>query len=211
MKKGVLVILLVVIFAFPAYGQLSEIIGEIDLKPEYHLAIGMSTPTKPNNFSENWKTGYDLRAGLGLQISNFFSIVANFDLYSFPFDEGVFDQFYGLSGYTLIDSPTWKSYSATLNLKYAFEAEFSKLRPYLTGGGGFYGDNLKDWRIRNPNDFEETIEGEKADVMGATFGVGIQLTTTKRIDLFLEGRFTTGFTDLNSTQNFAFIGGIIFR
>jgi len=146
------------------------------------IAAGAAIPV--GNFADRYNTGYNGTVALGLS-----SIGSPLGLRF----EGSYNKFLGRDD-TGSNKPDRRVVAGTANLVYSLPGQ--GVRPYLIGGGGYYG--LKD-------------EGTNASVnkFGINGGIGAMFPLSG-LNTYVEARIHDVFTDGSSTQFVPVTFGILF-
>jgi Outer membrane protein beta-barrel domain len=84
-------------------------------------------------------------------------------------------------------------------LTYTFSMQTSSVGPYIMAGPSF-GYRLSAKEVAPDGTETDFKDNTKSTDVGATFGAGVKLPVNP-ITIFLEARYTIGFTNINNTPN----------
>lgn len=124
-------------------------------------------------FSDTHDAGFDIGLSLGYPLTNSVEGLVR----------GSYDRFDNKSEI----SNEFASWSATANLKLKAPVQRSRFMPYALAGGGLF--HLG---------FEDDMESK----FGMTFGAGVDIRTTSRVNLMVEPNYSLVFTDGENIQFF---------
>jgi hypothetical protein len=147
------------------------------------IAAGAAIPA--GDFADAYNTGFNGTVGLGLS-----SVGAPLGVRF----EGMYNKFPGRDD-LLSNQPDARIVAGTASLVYALPGQ--GIRPYLIGGGGYYG-----LKLDRPN-------AESINKFGINGGIGA-LFPLSGFDTYIEARFHNVFTDVSSTQFVPVTFGIMF-
>jgi hypothetical protein len=166
-------------------------------KYEFYLNGAIGLPMLPEEFSDYWKTSVlNFGVGFGYPITPIFSSTIYFDYGNFGFDGDKFAHDNDLSGVISVDGLNASIITITANFKAAVPT--GTVRPYLSGGGGFFFLSLGDGSVSGGG-LVVPIEGDSEDAFGINVGAGIEFAAAKTVNIFLDGRYVLGFTEGEST------------
>ncbi len=166
--------------------------------PNYYVNIGMSKPYAPDEFQKNWRSGYNLGAGIGYNLKPRLELQGEFFFDNFQLDDNAFlgditeddDLFASVMG----GSVSIVSFYA--NVKYLSPLEKSStLTPYLIGGIGFASKMIGEMDVTTGELDPYTIEKETYAAAAAGIGLGVEIVMGARTSFVVEGRFNILFTD----------------
>lgn len=146
------------------------------------VAAGAAIPI--GDFSDAYNTGYNGTVSLGLS-----SVGSPLGLRF----EGAYNKFLGRSD--IGNQPDARVISGTANLVYSLPG--AGIRPYLIGGGGYYGLKVDLPSVASTNKF------------GINGGVGAMFPLSG-FNAYVEARVHNVFTDVSSTQFVPVTFGVIF-
>ena len=147
------------------------------------IAGGVAIPV--GDFSDAYNTGYNGTVALGL--SSFGSPLG------LRF-EGSYNKFPGRDDLA-VNQPDSRIIAGTANVVYALPGV--GIRPYVIGGGGYYGLKL------------DRVNAQSVNKFGINGGVGA-LFPLSGFNAYVEARFHNVFTDVSSTQFIPVTFGIMF-
>jgi opacity protein-like surface antigen len=175
------------------------------------------------NFSEFWKTGINVGAGLIYKFNNHLSVVTDFNYSNFVFNKNKLRQdvanFFadlsviGLSSIPFnsaameINQGSIQMYQVVANLKAQVSMEF--FRPYIIGGAGYLRINQAPININyydepyadvfQPISFYDQIPGANKDALVLNGGVGILFYLNKKFQPFIQASYTYANTQPDKT------------
>lgn len=175
-------------------------------KVELYFNGALAFPLEPDEFSDYWKTSVlNLGGGIGHKIIPAISANVYFDWCNFGFDGEKFARDVGVGGEVSISGLDASVMTIMGNLKAVVPS--GQIRPYFWGGLGLFILSIDDGYV-SVDDFVIPVEGESENAFGINFGAGIEVTVAKTLDLFFDGRFVLGFTDVESTSILPLRAGI---
>lgn len=205
MARLVILLSFVVMLTQSAFAQ-----GEA-IKPSYYLNTGFSVPSSPEEFSDYWKMGFSLGAGIGYPLSPIMLMQGSLDYSRFPFDDDRFLRDSGYSGYGFsISGGSATIITVSADLKARPSGGTSSIVPYVVGGFSYFRLATSNMTISYQGQ-SQTLDGESDDALGLAFGAGIEYAIGPKMSLFAEGRYGVGFTEGESTQHFPVKLGIIIK
>ncbi len=173
----------------------------------FYVNTGLGIPSSPETFSDQWSMGFTVGAGYGVALSPVLSIQGNVDYTRFSFDSQGFLSDLGLGGTGIeIDGAAATIITVMGNLKAGLQTE-GNLTPYAVGGLGLFRISAGDVKVSGLG-ASTSAEGESEMRLGLGLGVGVDVAFTPQYGLFLEGRYTVGFTEDNSTSFFPLRAGL---
>jgi opacity protein-like surface antigen len=164
------------------------------------LAIntGISIPSIPDRFSNNWKTGIGGCAGIGLQSGNRFQLIFDFAYYSYQFNENNYATSLGnrSEGLTLEDGSTS---IITVNIKMKpFLLSNEILSVYWILGLGY--SNIKENNLTvRFLDESFTIQENSFGAFNLIGGAGMQILLNDNLAIFAEGCYSAAFSKYETT------------
>lgn len=171
--------------------------------PECFFNGGLSFPSGPSEFSDYWRTGFSLGAGLAVPVHPNVALTAYLDFNRFAFDVDKFSGVYMSGGEVSI-------LTLSGNVKVNLEPRPAPVRPYFSGGMGLFSLSVGDMIVVGPYGWV-TVPGDSEAALAILLGGGIDFAIGDRIDLFAEGRYAIGFTEGGNTQMIPVALGIRFR
>lgn len=164
-------------------------------RPNYYLALGISKPFAPEEFKENWRTGYTVNGAIGLPITSKLEIQGdllydNFSLHDLRYLESINES----SEYASVSGGTAHLISFYINSKYRVPPQNPKKTiPYLTAGVGLSSRTYAERQVYDEEGYY-IIEKETENVPAAGLGIGFEIEMSENTVLYLEGRFNVLFT-----------------
>jgi len=167
-------------------------------KVELYLNGALGLPLAPDEFSDYWKIGFlNLGGGIGYNIIPALSANVYFDWCNFGFDGEKFAHEMGVGGQVSIRGLGASVMAITANLKAGVPS--GQVRPYFWGGAGLFILSIDDGSL-SYGGMVFPMEGDSENALGIGFGAGIDFSVAKTVDLFIDGRFVHGFTDVDATS-----------
>ena len=148
------------------------------------IAAGAAIPV--GDYANVFNTGYNGTVSLG-----FSSVGTPLGLRI----EGMYNKFLGRNDNAIFNQPDSRIIAGTANLVYALPGQ--GIRPYLIGGGGYYGLKL------------DVPNAESVNKFGINGGIGA-LFPLSGFNTYIEARFHHVFTDVSATQFIPVTFGIMF-
>lgn len=147
------------------------------------VAAGAAIPI--GDFADAYNTGYNGTIGLGLS-----SVGSPIGLRF----EGMYNKFLGRNDIG-VNQPDARVVAGTANLVYSLPGQ--GIRPYLIGGGGYYGLKV------------DRTNAESVNKFGINGGIGAMFPLSG-FNTYLEARIHNVFTDVSSTRFIPVTVGILF-
>jgi hypothetical protein len=188
-----------------------SLFAQNDKKPIYYFNTGVSFPSAPELFSRYWKPGLNLGLGIGYQTSASIVLQMSFVYSNLPFNGEKLLKDYGLSGLGLkVSGGSAKVITASGDLKAYLVPMDAGTSPYFIVGAGLFRISASDARVSYQGD-SQTVQGNSESALGLGLGIGIDFRLRDRLTLFMEGKYTLGFTDVDNTLLVPLKIGIAFR
>ncbi|MFC1564613.1 outer membrane beta-barrel protein [candidate division KSB1 bacterium] len=204
--KKLLILLLLMIFSVPAFGQ------DENSEPVPYFAAGMALPLMPSEFSDLYIPGMHVGVGLDRPLrDNYF---LNLDLHM---------SYHGLdkNAYRESRDLDWNIYNplqgqtALIYLTANFKWKFTTTpigRPYVLAGAGPMVHRRAKIDIRAGDQFFETISDENNFGLAFSVGLGFEFKASKKYAIFFDSRMIFGtvkdnITDMPIRAGFRFIPG----
>jgi hypothetical protein len=188
-------------------------------KAVYYVHTGTSIPMAPSLFKDAYTQGFNVGAMVGMRLNPRFEVQGAFDLNNAAFDNQGFEG-------TLDEVKVWKEANANkepsfsvdgnsanawnvfLNAKFIFPPkEGGKVESYFFAGGGLFG--LKKGKIdvidaesdalQVFENHQKQIPSTAETVLGANFGIGIDVLLEEHTNFYLQVGPTIGFTKGDAT------------
>lgn len=178
----------------------------------YYVNTGVAFPSSPDLFSDAWSTGFNFGGGLGKMINKTVELQGYFTYHNFSFDEDGLLSSLGASGVSLsVDGASASIITALANIKLRLQSNpEQKVTPYFGGGAGFFRISLGDASVSGPGGSIE-VGGGSESAIGLAFGAGVDIQLSPRTALFFDGKYSIGFTDVESIQYFPVKVGLQFN
>lgn len=167
----------------------------------------------PQEFSDFWGPKFNFGAGIGypVGVDQKLTLVGYFDYNSFGIDEAQVIAASGAGGLGLtVSGGSIKVLTITANLK-ASPAPASRVVPYVIAGGGFLRLSAGDFTVSGGGQTISQSFDESESKMGVGFGGGLDIPVTGRATVFIEVRYTIGFTEGDKIQYLPLKAGLSFR
>ncbi len=165
--------------------------------PNYYVNLGMSKPYAPDDFQKNWRSGFNLGAGLGYNLSPKFEVQAELFYDNFQLDDNAF-----LGDITKSNDPFASVLGGSTSI-FTFFANAkilsplknnSSFTPYLIGGVGIASKSIGEMDITT-EDMQFVIAKDSETTVSAGAGLGVEIVMGARTSFVIEGRFNALFTD----------------
>lgn len=180
--------------------------------PNYYANIGMSKPYAPENFQKNWRSGFNIGAGIGYNVKPTLEIQGELLYDNFQLDDYAFlgdiaeddDPFASVMGGSV------SILSLYVNAKFLSPLKTNDtITPYLIGGVGLVSKMTGEKEIMT--ELLEYIEPKESTTTAAAgLGIGVEIVMGARTSFVVEGRFNVLFTD-ETTVYFPLKLGIVIR
>jgi opacity protein-like surface antigen len=165
-------------------------------KNSLYLMGSIVLPQSPDELKDTWKTGYGGGVGGGYMFTPNMEVIVWLIYNSFSLDvpSGV-----SASGGTI------SSFEFIGDLKYIFvsKTQPAKARPYLVVGLGSTAVRLSESNIEGI-----IVPEAKESAITFNFGAGLEVGLSKTIAAFVEGKYTSISTEVESTSYLPFRGGL---
>lgn len=180
-------------------------------KVSYSVNTGFSLPSAPHDFSDFWKTGFNIGGAIGYPLEAKLTFQACVDYNSFTYDKDRYLRDYDFPGLEiLIDGGNVSIVTASANLKGMLLPQGSFVSPYFLGGLGLFRFSLSDMTMSSQGQ-SQTLKGTSETAIGVFFGAGFDFAINRRVNFFAEGKYGVGFTEDESTQYFPIKFGFSFK
>lgn len=164
--------------------------------PNYYVNIGMTKPFAPETFNTDWRSGFNLGAGLGFNVSPKFEIQGEI-LYDYlQLDDNSFlTDIADNMAYASVSGGETSILTASANLKYFSPiGEEARATPFLVGTFGFASKVIREKKINTEeSSFTEPKVTENVPAVGA--GLGLEIEMGENTYFVVEGRFNVLFTE----------------
>ena len=172
---------------------------------------GLSFPSQPNLFSDYWKTGFNVGAGLGYKLSTAVSIDGTFEYNNFAFDdEGLLNDL-GATGYGItIQGGSATIFSVIGSLKANLIPPPKPVSPYFLVGIGLFSLSTSDITISTPYGSEKK-KGDSESAFTIVFGVGLDIRANETTTVFIQVADGVGFTKGQNTSYVPLKAGLRFN
>jgi opacity protein-like surface antigen len=204
MKSFCLLFVTLFILAIPAIAQQYD-------HPTYYVNTGLAVPSTPTEFSDYWKTGFNIGGGVGFPISENASFIGNLLYSRFGFDGEKFMADNGFGGYGLeIDGGNANIITISGDFRFVLGSKPNKVTPYLTGGAGLFRISINEATMSYQGQ-SETVRSSTETKVGLNMGAGLNIALTPQTSLQLGVKYVLGFTKGENTGYFPLQIGLAFR
>ncbi len=182
-------------------------------RPLYFLGGGLSVPSAPDIFSDYWQTGFNFTGGIGYPVTPSVAVLGTVGYNAHPFDEDGFLSDIGLSGYGVdVDGgkATLLTVFAALRVNLVSPQAEAVASPFFFGGIGMTRLSLSDVSVSYLGQ-SYGLDGPSETALGVGFGGGVDMRVAANVYLFVQGLYSIGFTDDESTHAFPISVGILIR
>jgi opacity protein-like surface antigen len=203
--KSPVILVLVMLFCC------GSLLAQSEKTPIYYLNTGVSVPSSPELFSRYWNPGPNFGFGLGFQATPAIALRTAFEYSNMPLDDQKLLEDFGIlpSGLN-VSGGSANVITAGLDFKANLAPMTANVSPYFVVGGGLFRLSASDARISYQGT-SATVQGNSETAFGIGFGAGFDFRLNNRLALFLEGKYSIGFTDVDNTQYFPIKIGLAFR
>jgi hypothetical protein len=196
MKKNAVAFLLILCTAFAVGGP----------KSVFYVHTGTSIPMAPTFFKDAYTQGFNVGAMVGMRFNPRFEVQGAFDLNNCAFDNQGFEgtqeeiqawkkKYTGQEPTVNVDGNGSNAWSLFVNAKLVFPPkEGGKVESYFYAGGGLFGlkkgvidvmDSEEDGSAVF-TDHQKTIPAVSETVLGANFGIGIDILLEEHTNFYLQ-------------------------
>jgi hypothetical protein len=113
-----------------------------------YINTGFSIPSAPDNFSDYWKTGFNIGGGIGFPIIPNLRFQVDLEYNSFAINKDAFDNDFIYGGTDIsISGGTASILTAAANLKALISTGSSSKTPYFIGGVSFFALSVSDGTV----------------------------------------------------------------
>jgi opacity protein-like surface antigen len=199
-------------------------------KLELFASGGLATPLTPSFFKDSWKNGWGVGGGAAYRFNSRLAIEGRIDYDELAFDQAGFeDLVFGGIGIVPVDfglgveieGADVSLLSFVGDVKFSIVGDDKRISPYVMGGGGIGRLATGETTIRTTFlpiyelyldpaffPFEDTIEGQSETAPLITFGAGVDFRASRRITIFVDGRYQRLFTEGEPTDHGSVRGGV---
>ena len=180
MKKLVLTTFVLFVLVLPILAADNE----DNMKPTLYLGGGASIPT--GTFRSDFKTGFNLGGGVGLQLNSMFEVIGRLNYSRFPLDQTKF--LANEASGTTVDGGAAKILNIAAELRYYMPTSMARLRPYLLGRLGAAHLTQSDLTLTQGGLMSTTsYPGSTKFTWG--LGAGTNIALNQNLALWIEGKF----------------------
>lgn len=157
----------------------------------YFVNTGISKPFSPAVFKDQWRSGYNLGAGIGFQLTPKFEIEGEFLLHQMQLDDNAYLRRVTLSDdlYSAVSGGTVSIMELSANMKYMVpSAKNNQVTPYLLVAVGI-ADKIISAKEVTTEDKSFTEPRETSLAPSAGLGMGFEIIMAKNTSLVIEGGF----------------------
>ncbi len=221
MKKNVIAFLLILSVSVAIGGP----------KSVFYVHTGTSIPMAPAFFKDAYTQGFNVGAMVGLRFNPRFEVQGAFDLNNCAFDnqgfEGTLEEVKAWREANANKEPTFSvdgnganAWSLYLNAKLIFPPnEGGKVESYFFAGGGLFGMKKGEIAITDAEtdamqvfeNHQKTIPSKSETVIGANFGIGIDILLEEHTNFYIQVGPTLGFTKGDPTVIIPITFGVSIR
>ena len=200
-------------------------------KAVYYVHTGTSIPMAPAFFKDAYTQGFNVGAMIGMRLNPRFEVQGAFDLNNCAFDnqgfEGTLDEIRAWKKANSNKEPTFSvdgnsanAWNLFVNAKFIFPPkEGGKVESYFFAGGGLFGLKKGNIDITDAEsdltpvfvNHQKQIPAEAKTVLGANFGIGIDILLEEHTNFYLQLGPTIGFTKGDATVIIPITFGVSIR
>jgi hypothetical protein len=181
-----------------------------DAGPRYFFNTGMSKPFSPTDFRNQWRSGFNLGAGVGFQLAPKIEIEAEFLVHQMQLDDNAYLSNVTSSDdlYSAVTGGTTTIVDLSANFKYLVPSPSdNQITPYLLGVVGI-ADQITSKKDVTTQDLNYTEARESTVAPMAGLGLGFEIALSDNTSLVIEGSFHFLFAQ-ETTIYFPFKFGIV--
>ena len=196
------ILVVVALLIFTSCCALSQVDSSVSKTPEYFISGGMAIPSLPYPFKTVWKTGFDISGGYGYSFQpgswGYGTVSGAIEYDQFPFDRDGFIRELNLNTNVPIDGGATIAITVMATVKGTFAATKNVIAPYFLFGLGYM--NVTSGEIT----WKGVTARPKESKSGFAYqlGAGLDIPTSERVTIFLEGKFFMGLTSSPGRQYF---------
>ncbi len=187
---------MVLVFLFTSQG--------FAIGPQFRASAGVSNPVGPDLIKDVYKSGVYLGGDLelGLPLTNI-AVLASVHYSRFPLDN---DKLLEMAGVSMsgvdVEGGATSSLALTANLKLGIGPPVIPVKPFITGGVGYYRLSIGDASVTYQGTSEQFLNGDSTDKMGINIGAGVDINLLLGFSLFADARYHLVFQE---EDNFSYI------
>ena len=158
------------------------------------LNAGISIPSIPSGFSNNWQTGFTVGIGIGYNTSTYSHIIVQFNYYNNQLDKDSYIERIA-GGKSALDAEGGSTSIVTANIMYKPSFNSSgTIIPYLIFGIGLMNISKSNITV---SVYSESflVEGESNVYFSLMGGAGVDIFVSKYLILFAEANYYVGFKE----------------
>jgi len=168
------------------------------------LSGGFSSPSKPQNFTEGWTTGFGATTSLSFRLSPKTRLSFELAYSVFPRDDSK-----AVTATTSYLAKRIAFLTAHLGIRFLPTSTPEEGGLYLVGSAGFFrGMSNGPYAYVGSGYYAVATSGESA--LSITTGLGVLIPAGTSTNFFLEGRYAMAFTDGGAKCYFPFRAGLEF-
>jgi hypothetical protein len=191
MRNLIYLSLLILFVSIPGLSQGNNI--------ELYIGGGISAPSKPQLFSENWSSGYGYGGGIGINILHDIHLMVMVDYSKFEFDADTFlkNQGYNPAVFSF-EGGSSKIFSTNVYIKTHFYQMRKPVTPYIIGGLGYFKLTTNPAKVsKGVNSI--TVIGDSESAFNFQVGLGFDIPYDDMFSFFIEGKYGVGLTKGDKT------------
>jgi len=166
-------------------------------RPNFYVNTAISKPFSPESFSGDWRSGYEIGAGIGFMMNKRFEIIPAFGYNNFSLnDQSFLSDYLGQDNvYSSVTGGTTHLIHLGVDAKYLVPPKgLPKITPYLIAGAGFGSRIISEKEIITSAG--PTIDPRQSrSGAWAGGGLGFEFIMGGNTYLVLEARFNLLFAD----------------
>jgi len=202
MNKLSLICMIIGVLAMPVFAQSGTI---------FSINLGACMPYAPEEFTDYWKTGFNIGCGIGAPQSNNVTFIGAINYTSFSLNDDKLLGDNSLNGYGYnIDGGAASTLTTFADFKFSFTSDGSKAAPYLLCGVGIFRLAFSDATISYQGQYAR-LDGDSETKLGIEIGTGLDIDIDTRTSLSLGAKYVIGFTEDEDTQYFPLQIGLIYK
>ena len=164
--------------------------------PNYYANIGMSKPFAPEPFRNDWRSGFNLGAGIGFNVSPKFEIQGEvlYDFFQLD-DNSYLKNITDNIAYASVSGGETSILTLSANFKYFSPiSDDARVTPFLVGTVGAASKIISEKNINTEErQYTETKESNTIPAFGA--GLGVEIEMGGNTYFVIEGRFNVLLTE----------------
>ena len=183
-------------------------LAQFDSTASYFTNAGISFPSSPDNFHNNWNPGFNLGIGLNTIITGQFWLQGDLSYHHFGFNKDNYLRNNGVYGYDIqVDGGSAWALNFSINGRILLNSNPKEISPYLIAGVGFAKISEADI-VATYRDISGRAAGISETDLSAGEGGGLVVPYGERNNFFIDLRYMTVFANSDNISSIVLRFGI---